>query len=76
MNMIGWYQKFEYAIGHWLQKATESVFGCVLCAPGCFSLLRASALAEKNGIMQIYARKSIESKDFIQCDLGIKITSD
>ena len=25
------YQKFEYAIGHWLQKATEHVLGCVLC---------------------------------------------
>ncbi|OXA64962.1 Chitin synthase 1 [Folsomia candida] len=22
-----WYQKFEYAVGHWLQKATEHVFG-------------------------------------------------
>ena len=26
-----WYQKFEYAVGHWLQKATEHVMGCVLC---------------------------------------------
>ena len=25
------YQKFEYAIGHWLQKATEHMLGCVLC---------------------------------------------
>ncbi|MCP9266511.1 Chitin synthase 1 [Dirofilaria immitis] len=33
-----WYQKFEYAISHWFQKATEHIFGCVLCAPGCFSL--------------------------------------
>ena len=29
-----WYQVFEYAIGHWFQKATEHVFGCVLCSPG------------------------------------------
>ena len=36
-----WYQMFEYAIGHWLQKATEHVLGCVLCSPGCFSLFRA-----------------------------------
>lgn len=36
-----WYQKFEYAIGHWLQKATEHMIGCVLCSPGCFSLFRA-----------------------------------
>ena len=26
-----WYQLFEYAIGHWLQKATEHMLGCVLC---------------------------------------------
>ena len=26
-----WYQMFEYAIGHWLQKATEHMMGCVLC---------------------------------------------
>ena len=25
------YQKFEYAVGHWLQKATEHMLGCVLC---------------------------------------------
>ena len=24
-----WYQLFEYVIGHWLQKATEHVLGCV-----------------------------------------------
>lgn len=43
-----WYQKFEYAIAHWFQKAAEHVFGCVLCAPGCFSLFRASALMDDN----------------------------
>ena len=43
-----WYQKFEYAIGHWLQKATEHMLGCVLCSPGCFSLFRAEALMSNN----------------------------
>lgn len=71
MNIIGWYQRFEYAIGHWLQKATESVLGCVLCAPGCFSLLRASALADENGIMEIYSKISTKPDDYIQCDQGI-----
>ncbi|KAJ8307221.1 hypothetical protein KUTeg_015305 [Tegillarca granosa] len=37
---VVWYQKFEYAVAHWLQKATEHVLGCVLCSPGCFSLFR------------------------------------
>ena len=40
------YQKFEYAVGHWLQKTTEQVLGNVLCSPGCFSLFRLSALVE------------------------------
>ena len=37
-----WFQKFEYAFGHWFLKSCEHVFGCVLCSPGCFSLLRAA----------------------------------
>ncbi|PIO63268.1 hypothetical protein TELCIR_15135 [Teladorsagia circumcincta] len=47
-GVMVWYQKFEYAIAHWFQKAAEHVFGCVLCAPGCFSLFRASALMDDN----------------------------
>ena len=35
-----WFQNFEYAVGHWLQKTTEHVLGCVLCSPGCFSIYR------------------------------------
>ena len=30
-----WFQRFEYAVGHWFQKAAEHVLGCVLCSPGC-----------------------------------------
>lgn len=48
-----WYQKFEYAIGHWLQKATEHMIGCVLCSPGCFSLFRGKALMDDN-VMRKY----------------------
>ena len=43
-----WYQRFEYAVGHWMQKATEHVLGCVLCSPGCFSMMRMSFLAKDN----------------------------
>ena len=39
---------FEYAIGHWLQKSTEHIMGCVLCSPGCFSLFRGKALMDQN----------------------------
>ena len=43
-GLIAMYQKFEYAVGHWLQKTTEQVLGNVLCSPGCFSLFRLESL--------------------------------
>ncbi|XP_048237533.1 chitin synthase chs-2-like [Haliotis rufescens] len=64
-----WYQKFEYAIGHWLQKSTEQVLGCVLCSPGCFSLLRASALMDDN-IMRTYTTLPTKPGHFLQYDQG------
>nr|XP_017102616.2 chitin synthase chs-2 [Drosophila bipectinata] len=64
-----WYQRFEYAIGHWLQKATEHVIGCVLCSPGCFSLFRASALME-NSVMKRYTMISSEAMKMVQYDQG------
>uniref|UniRef100_A0A1I7VAU2 chitin synthase n=1 Tax=Loa loa TaxID=7209 RepID=A0A1I7VAU2_LOALO len=64
-----WYQKFEYAISHWFQKATEHVFGCVLCAPGCFSLFRASALMDDN-VMHKYTKTASEPRHFVQYDQG------
>lgn len=80
-----WYQKFEYAIGHWFQKATEHMIGCVMCAPGCFSLFRACAIMDDN-VARRYAGKvrlkietnemaksflqSENPKDYIQYDQG------
>nr|XP_031837547.1 chitin synthase chs-2-like [Nomia melanderi] len=64
-----WFQKFEYAIGHWLQKSTEHTIGSVLCSPGCFSLFRAKALMQHNVIAK-YATKSTEPKHYIQYDQG------
>ncbi|XP_074543357.1 chitin synthase chs-2-like [Halichoeres trimaculatus] len=64
-----WFQKFEYAISHWLQKTAEHVIGCVLCSPGCFSLFRAEALMDDN-VMKRYASKSIEASNYIQYDQG------
>lgn len=64
-----WYQKFEYAIGHWLHKSTEHMFGCVLCSPGCFSLFRAQALMEDN-VMRKYTTKSEEASHYVQYDQG------
>jgi len=64
-----WYQMFEYAISHWLQKAAEHVFGCVLCSPGCFSLFRAKALMSDN-VMNKYATKPTEAIHYVQYDQG------
>ncbi|XP_021365799.1 uncharacterized protein LOC110458439 [Mizuhopecten yessoensis] len=64
-----WYQKFEYAISHWLQKATEHMIGCVLCSPGCFSLFRASSLMDDN-VMRKYTTISTNARHYVQYDQG------
>ncbi|XP_065208101.1 chitin synthase chs-2-like isoform X5 [Planococcus citri] len=66
---MAWYQVFEYAIGHWLQKATEHMIGCVLCSPGCFSLFRGKALMDDN-VMRKYTTKSQEARHYVQYDQG------
>ena len=68
-GFMAWYQLFEYAIGHWLQKATEHVLGCVLCSPGCFSLFRGKALMDDN-VMARYTTKSEAPRDYVQYDQG------
>ncbi|XP_033731956.1 chitin synthase chs-2-like isoform X2 [Pecten maximus] len=64
-----WYQKFEYAVAHWLQKSTEHILGCVLCSPGCFSLFRGSALMDDN-VMRKYAILPSEAVHYLMYDLG------
>jgi chitin synthase len=64
-----WYQKFEYAIGHWLQKAAEHILGCVMCSPGCFSLFRGSSLIDDN-VLRTYQMKSSEARHYVQFDQG------
>ncbi|XP_052803668.1 uncharacterized protein LOC128233850 isoform X2 [Mya arenaria] len=66
---VVWFQKFEYAIAHWLQKATEHVLGCVLCSPGCFSLFRGSALMDDN-IMKKYTIIPTEPAHHLMYDQG------
>ena len=65
-----WYQMFEYAVGHWLQKAAEHMLGCVLCSPGCFSLFRGSSLMDDN-VMRTYATRSSEARHYLQYDQGV-----
>ncbi|XP_069120489.1 chitin synthase chs-2-like isoform X3 [Argopecten irradians] len=64
-----WYQKFEYAVAHWLQKSTEHILGCVLCSPGCFSLFRGSALMDDN-VMRKYAILPSEAVHYLMYDMG------
>ncbi|XP_075325448.1 chitin synthase 1 [Odontesthes bonariensis] len=69
MGPMVWYQKFEYAVGHWLQKTAEHVFGSVLCSPGCFSLFRGSALMDDN-ILKRYTTTSTRASEYVQYDQG------
>ena len=73
-GLMAWYQIFEYAIGHWLQKATEHMIGCVLCSPGFFSLFRGKALMDDN-VMRKYTMKSQEARHYVQYDQGRRTTS-
>ena len=74
-GFISMYQKFEYAVGHWLQKTTEDVLGNVLCSPGCFSLYRLNALVESHvnhlgpALME-FAKVTKTPLDCIQHDQG------
>nr|ARQ20736.1 chitin synthase 2 [Grapholitha molesta] len=68
-GFMAWYQMFEYAVGHWLQKATEHMIGCVLCSPGCFSLFRGKALMDDN-VMKKYTLTSHEARHYVQYDQG------
>ena len=58
---------FIHFSGHWLQKATEHMIGCVMCSPGCFSLFRAKALMDDN-VMRRYTTKSEDPMHFVQYD--------
>ncbi|CAF1352654.1 unnamed protein product [Adineta steineri] len=64
-----WYQKMEYAMCYWLQKTTEHSLGCVLCAPGCFALYRASALMDDN-VMKVFSSRCETPQDYLLRDLG------
>jgi len=64
---VVWYQKFDYTIGHWLQKAAEHILGCVLCCPGCFSMFRGTAL---KSVLKEYRSEVDSAVDFLTKDMG------
>ena len=73
---VVWYQIFDYAIGHWFQKAAEHVLGCVLCCPGCFSVFRVSALdsvldtSTSKTVLDTYSSGVENGFDFLTKDMG------
>eukprot|EP00112_Aurelia_sp_Birch-Aquarium-sp1_P009840 Seg2134.2 transcript_id=Seg2134.2/GoldUCD/mRNA.D3Y31 product="Chitin synthase chs-2" protein_id=Seg2134.2/GoldUCD/D3Y31 len=62
-----WYQIFDYAVGHWLLKVANHVFGSVLCSPGCFSVYRATALRD---VLPLYSTGIDSAVDFLTKDMG------
>lgn len=66
-GLLFWYQVFDYAVGHWLQKPAEQIFGSVLCCPGCFSIFKCSALKE---CLEEYSGEAESAVDFLCKDMG------
>ncbi|KAI8518018.1 hypothetical protein Bbelb_040350, partial [Branchiostoma belcheri] len=64
---VAWYQIFDYAIGHWLNKCANNVLGTVLCCPGCFSVYRAKAV--KN-TLPTYCTHVTKANEFLIKDMG------
>ena len=64
---VVWYQIFDYAVGHWFQKAAEHILGCVLCCPGCFSAFRVSAVEQ---VLSTYSSGVENGFDFLTKDMG------
>ena len=66
-GMLYWYQVFDYAVGHWLQKSAEHILGSVLCCPGCFSMFRCSALRD---CLDDYSTEVDSAIEFLMKDMG------
>ncbi|XP_057374919.1 chitin synthase chs-2-like [Daphnia carinata] len=66
---IVWYQIFEYATCFWLLKHSEDLLGSILCAPGCYCLIRASVLMDEE-IMNKFTALSVKAHHIIQRDQG------
>ncbi|KAH6984233.1 glycosyltransferase family 2 protein [Ilyonectria sp. MPI-CAGE-AT-0026] len=59
-------QVYEYFISHNLSKAFESLFGCVTCLPGCFSMYR--IFAPETGKPLFVSHKIVESYATVHVD--------
>ncbi|KAF2137174.1 glycosyltransferase family 2 protein [Aplosporella prunicola CBS 121167] len=59
-------QVYEYYISHNLIKAFESLFGCITCLPGCFSMYRIRAA--ESGKPLFVSKEIIESYSVVRVD--------
>ena len=66
-----WLQQYEYAFGHWMQKSTEHVLGCVLCSPGCFSLFRGAAVMSDNVMRNRAGKRTFAKIDTMLTNLPV-----
>mmetsp|Transcript_4894 Transcript_4894/g.9677 ORF Transcript_4894/g.9677 Transcript_4894/m.9677 type:complete len:689 (-) Transcript_4894:249-2315(-) len=65
-SWVTWIQVFEYYTNHHMKKAFESVFGCVTCLPGCFTMYRLftkdhTRLLSCDHVYQRYATNEVKS---------------
>lgn len=59
-------QVFEYYTNHHMKKGFESVFGCVTCLPGCFTMYRMMSedgrpLLSSDDVYRDYSKNDVES---------------
>lgn len=66
---VVWYQKFEYSMRYWLDRATEHMLGSLLRIRSGFTMYRAAALMDDN-VVKKFAMIPENSKEFIQFRLG------
>ncbi|KAL7486089.1 hypothetical protein ACHAW6_011688 [Cyclotella cf. meneghiniana] len=65
-SWVTWIQVYEYYTNHHMKKAFESVFGCVTCLPGCFTMYRLfkddnTRLLSCDDVYNRYATNNIQS---------------
>ena len=65
-SMTTMIQVYEYYISHNLTKAFESLFGCVTCLPGCFSMYRIRAA--ETGKPLFVSREVVDAYSEIRVD--------
>ena len=67
---MNWVQRFEYCTDHIGIKSTEDIMASVLCATGCFAMIRSSALL-KPGILEKFRSEPTTAVKAVQGEQGM-----